>query len=106
MKVMGDFFRSFDWWHIVPDQTVFGKWVKGNIAARSSEGSWIVAYLTDREPVSVNLKLITASPKATGWWINPANGDRTKIDTYTSVVDQTFTIPTGWEDAVLFIDGR
>jgi hypothetical protein len=106
MKIMGDFFRSVDWWKMVPDQTIFDKWVNGNVAARSSDGEWIIAYLTDRAPVSVDLKTLTSSTKVYAWWINPVNGDRTLINTYPATGYQDFTIPEGWEDAVLFIDGR
>jgi hypothetical protein len=34
MKIMGDFFRSIDWWKIVHDQMIFEKWINGNVAYR------------------------------------------------------------------------
>jgi hypothetical protein len=105
MKIMGDFFRSIDWWKMVPDQAIFGKWTNGNVAARSSDGEWIVVYLTDKTPVTINLKYITAFSNATGWWINPLTGERTRIDEYATTESKTFTIPADWQDAVLYIKG-
>jgi hypothetical protein len=104
MKIMGDFFRSIDWWKIIPDQLIFEKWINGNVAARSSDGDWILAYLTDKAPVNIKLNYITASRSATGWWINPLTGERTKIGTYETSENKTFMFPKGWQDAVLFIE--
>lgn len=104
MKVMGDFFRSIEWWKIIPDQLIFEKWINGDVAARSSDGDWIVAYLTDKAPVTLKLNCITVSKSATGWWINPISGDRTKIGTFKTSENKTFMLPDGWEDAVLFLE--
>ena len=104
MKIMGEFFRSFDWWNIVPDQAIFEKWIKGNVAARSSKGEWIIAYLTDKTPATIRLSYITASGSATGWWFNPLTGERTKSGTYRTSENKSFTIPEGWQDAVLFLN--
>jgi len=103
MKIMGDLFRSIDWWKIIPDQSVFEKEVNGNVAARSSDGDWILAYLTSKVPVIVKLNKITADKSVTGWWMNPLTGERTKIGTYTNAEEVTLTFPQSWEDAVLLI---
>ena len=103
MKIMGDFFRSIDWWKMVPDQTIFKKWTNGNIGARSLDGNWIVAYLTDKSPDTINLGFITASSKATGWWINPLSGERTRIGEYSTTESKTFTMPSDWQDAILLL---
>lgn len=105
MKIMSDFFRSIDWWKMVPDQTIFKKCTNGNIGARSLDGDWIVAYLTDKAPETINLGYITSSSQATGWWINPLNGERTRIDLYPTASSATFTLPSDWQDAVLFLKG-
>jgi hypothetical protein len=106
MKILGDFFRSIDWWKMVPDQTIFGKWTNGNVAARSSDGSWIVAYVTDKAPFSINLKYITASSNATGWWMNPLTGEKTRMDTFKTAESKSFIMPGGWQDAVLFLERK
>jgi hypothetical protein len=104
MKIMGDFFRSIEWWKIVPDSNLFEKCRKGNAAARSSDGNWILAYLTDKAMVTIKLKNITASGSIAGWWLNPLTGDRTRIGTYSNSERATFKLPEGWEDAILFLD--
>lgn len=104
MKIMGEFFRSIDWWKIVPDQLIFEKWINGNVAARSSDGDWILAYLTDKAPVTIKLNYITASKSATGWWINPLTGERAKIGTCKTSENKSFIFPKGWQDAVLFLE--
>ncbi len=103
MKIMGDFFRSLDWWKIVPDQLIFEKWVYGNVAAHSSDGDWIVAYLTDKSPVSVKLNAITATGTAVAFWINPLTGDRSRIGSYNTSDHAVFAVPEGWQDAVLYV---
>jgi hypothetical protein len=104
MKIMGDFFRSIEWWKMISDQTVFEKWINGNVAARSSDGGWIVAYITDKAPFSIKLNAVTAGKEADAWWINPVTGDRTKTGTYKTSENRTFILPQGWQDAVLFIE--
>jgi hypothetical protein len=106
IKIMGDFFRSIDWWKIVHDQMIFEKWINGNVAARSSDGEWIVAYLTDKEPVTIKLNSITASVYTVGWWINPLTGERIQIGTFATSENRIFMIPEGWQDAILFLDGK
>jgi len=103
MKILGEFFRSFEWWKMVPDQLIFDKWIMGNVAARSSDGDWIVAYLTEKTPVTIKMNSITASKTVNAWWINPITGERTKIGAYKTSESRTFRFPEGWQDAVLFI---
>jgi hypothetical protein len=104
IKILGEFFRSIEWWKIVPDQLIFEKWINGNVAARSSDGAWIVAYLTDKNPVKVRLSNITSSGTVTGWWINPLTGQRTRVGTYRTSDTSTFSIPEGWQDALLYLE--
>ena len=104
MKILGEFFRSIDWWKMVPDQMIFEKWINGNVAARSSDGNWIVAYLTDRNAATIKLTYITASKTATAWWINPVTGVRTKIGTFKTSENRTFFLPESWQDALLFLE--
>lgn len=104
MQVMGDFFRSIKWWHLVPDRSIFVDWITGNVAARSSDGDWILAYLTGSGAVNVKLSCITASDSASAWWIDPLTGARTKIGVYPTSRTKEFTPPNGWQDAILFIE--
>jgi hypothetical protein len=104
MKVMGDLFRSITWWHLVPDRAIFSDWSSGSVAARSSDGEWILAYLTGNGAVSVKLSGITASDRASAWWVDPQTGARTKIGVFATSRTKEFSPPSGWQDAILFIE--
>lgn len=106
MKIMGDIFRSIEWWKMVPDQLIFEKWITGNVAARSSGGDWIMAYITDKIPFTIKLNKITASKTVNVWWINPVTGERTKTGNYKTSETETFILPEGWQDAVLYIEAH
>jgi hypothetical protein len=106
MQIMGDLFRSLEWWRLVPDQSLFVDWTKGDVAARSSGGDWIIAYLTNREPVTIKLSAITASDSATATWMNPVTGAKTAIGVFPTARTKEFLPPAGWEDAVLLIEKK
>lgn len=103
MNILGDFFRSIAWWNLLPDQSIFINQINGNTAAHSSEGDWILAYLTNSDPVTLKLDFITASETATGWWVDPLTGIRTKIGVFPVSENHDFIPPGDWQDAVLFI---
>ena len=103
MKIMGDIFRSLEWWKLVPDESVFIDSVSGNVTARSKDGDWIITYLTNMNPLTLKLNTITALKKVTAWWISPVTGKRKKIGTYDTSGNQIFLPPKNWRDAVLLI---
>lgn len=103
MMIMGNLFRSIEWWKLIPDQSIFVNHVNGNTAARSSDGDWILVYLTNMESVTLRLDNITASKTATGWWIDPLTGTRTEIGSFPTSANRDFFPPEGWQDAVLLI---
>jgi len=104
LKVLGSVFRSIEWWKLVPDQTVLVNGAKGDVAARSEEGDWIMAYLTGDSPVTLELRRITASASAAGWWIDPLTGARTGIGPFSTSQDHTFEPPHGCQDAILLLE--
>jgi len=103
MKIMGDIFRSISWWKLIPDQSVFVNQIKDNAVALSADGDWILAYLTNAEPVTIKMNMITASKSATAWWIDPLTGKKTMITKLITSENHTFSTPKGCEDAVLLI---
>ena len=103
MKIMGDIFRSLEWWKLVPDESVFVDSVNGNVTARSKDGDWIITYLTNMNPLTLKLNTITALKKVTAWWISPVTGKRKKIGTFETSGDQIFLPPKNWRDAVLLV---
>jgi hypothetical protein len=106
MQIMGDLFRSIEWWRLVPDQSLFVDWTRGDVAAHSSGGDWIVAYLTSKEPITIRLSAITASDSATATWMDPVTGAKTAIGVFPTSRTKEFSPPAGWEDAVLLIEKK
>jgi len=106
MQIMGDLFRSMEWWRLVPDQSIFIDPTKGDVAARSSAGDWILAYLTSKDPVTIRLANITASDWASASWVNPLTGARIAIGVFPTSRVKEFQPPEGWEDAVLLIEKK
>jgi hypothetical protein len=100
MKIARDIFESVDWWNLVPDQSIILRNSKGNAAARSSKGEWIMIYLTSRGPVQLKLDKIK-SRSATGFSIDPRSGTRTEFGAFNTAAINTFSLPDGWEDAIL-----
>jgi len=103
MNILGNFFRSIEWWKLMPDQSIFMKQINGNVAACSGDGDWILAYLTNSDTVTIKLDFITASETATGWWVDPLTGNRIKIGDFPVSKNHDFIPPRDWQDAILFI---
>lgn len=108
--VLRRFFASLDWWNLVPDQAVFeggppqGEALQRSVAARSSKGEWIVAYLADPTTVSLALNKLTASRTAVAAWVDPRAGARTRMGEFPTTGAHSFTTPAGWEDALLLLE--
>jgi hypothetical protein len=103
MKVLGELFRSIEWWKIVPDQTILVNGTKGDVAARSSAGDWMLAYLTGDAPITFDLHRIAGSASATAWWVDPLTGGRTKIGSFPASEHPVFAPPHGCEDAIVLL---
>jgi hypothetical protein len=106
MKVLSDLMRSLSWWKMVPDQTVFSTTAGQNTAARSSDSSWILAYLPASASVSVRLDKITAADSAVASWVNPTTGSKQTIGTFRTAGTRSFSSPVGWADAVLLVRAK
>ena len=104
MKIMGDLFRSLTWWTLIPDQTIFGQHVEGDVAARGADGGWLLAYLTSPAPVVIKLNSIPGPDSVTMTWIDPKTGTRTPAGRFSRQDAPSFTMPAGWEDALLLCE--
>ncbi len=104
MKVLGDFFRSLDWWTLVPDQKWSSAlWPPGRLAAaRSANRDWAIVYLPAGGAVTVDAKAVTAGDRARVSWFNPADGASRSA----GAAAPSYTAPEGWPDAVLVMDGQ
>lgn len=111
-----------EWWHLTPDQTVFSAGGRDNglilnLAARHKSGEWIMVYLGGystyqrlmkylgrREAISINMNRITAGAKVNASWIDPRSGRSISAGRFSNSGVQTFSIPAGWEDALLILE--
>lgn len=104
MKIMGDIFRSVEWWNLIPDQAIFMSGKEGNAAARSKTGDWILAYITNHDTISIRLDPVTASEKLDIWLIHPVDGKRSRLGIFKNTDHFDFTLPENMEDAVLLCE--
>jgi len=99
-----------EWWNWVPDQSIFAGGASDgptlNAAARSTAGDWILAYLSSNTTVSIQMDKITAGDAVEASWFDPTTGTRTRIGGFTNRGVQSFSTPSGWEDAVLLLEAR
>ncbi len=98
------------WWTLVPDPALIvagaGSEDKLNVAARSADGRWILAYLS--EPSTVTLRLTDAVARA-GYRvqvINPATGERLPSRDIPTQAQHTVSTPAGWADALVLVEAR
>ncbi len=103
-------FNSRAWYDLIPDQNY--KVVIGGVgehngldylaAARSTDGSAIIAYLPDSRTITVDLTKVSGS-QALAWWFNPRNGKAVSAGKFATQGNRDFT-PPGKEDWVLVLD--
>ena len=95
-----------EWWNWIPDQTVFASGVNSginlNVACRSANSDWVLAYLSSSTTVSIRMDKI-AEKTVQASWISPITGERTVIGNYENTGTQSFTTPRGWSDALLHL---
>jgi hypothetical protein len=108
MGILKKLFTSREWWKLVPDQSVF---ILGanidktlNVAARSTEGDWVIAYLSSKTTVTVDLSKITVGKAVRATWVNPETGEQTAAGEFPNRRRHEFTTPGPSEDAVLLLD--
>lgn len=110
MMYWGKLFRSRPWFDLVPDQD--HKVVTDGLgefwgfdylgAARTSDGSTLIAYMPTARMISVDMtKLPNSQTKA--WWFDPRTGRATLAGTYPAEGVRQFT-PPGQGDWVLVLD--
>ena len=111
-QFLGQLMRSREHWLMGPDTTHailtagFGSGATLSVAARSTDGQTIIAYLSDGNSTAktINMaKTTSASSTAKAWWYDPQTGVATLIGTFPNSGTQNFTAPDG-NDWVLVID--
>jgi hypothetical protein len=103
-------FVSRPWYELVPDQkhevVVDGlgefRGLDYLAAARTHDGSTVIAYLPNSRPFTVDLGKV-AGTSAVGWWYNPRTGKSTEAGKFATGAKQKFT-PPAEGDWVLVLD--
>jgi len=74
-----------------------------NLAARHKDGKWIMVYLGGRASISINMNKITTG-EMDACWIDPKTGNPTGAGSFFNTGTSSFSIPEGWEDAILILE--
>jgi hypothetical protein len=106
MRILGDFFRSLDWWTLEPDPSLLSGKSGEAAAARSANRSWALVYLPANASVEVVLDGVNAAPSAQASWMNPATGEVQQAGVHPASGSRTFAPPAEWADALLLIRSR
>lgn len=97
-----------EWWNLIPDQSIFADGANDganlNVSARSTNGDWIITYLSSNTTVSINMNKITKGKSIEASWIDPTNGEKIAIGNYENTGIQSFKTPDNWEDAILILE--
>ncbi len=109
MGILARLFTSHAWWKLVPDQSVFVRDASSdetqNVAARSTDGDLVIAYLAGPVPVSIDLHTITAEAVRLTL-VNPVTGEETAAGVFPHDSIKQFAVPAGSEDAVLVLQAQ
>jgi hypothetical protein len=107
MSVLRRLFEPLPWWKLVPDPSVLAEGAGGgntlNVAARSSDGDLLVAYLSSPGKVTLRMDRLTAGERATARWLDPRCGEEIPIGACSRSGTRSFETPEGWEDALLLV---
>ena len=110
MERLGRLFESRAWAQLVPDEkheVVFDGLGEFNgldllTAARSSDGTTVIAYMPTARKIAVQMDRISAK-EALAWWFNPRNGQASKIGRFPTSGKREFNPPSEG-DWVLVLD--
>jgi hypothetical protein len=97
-----------EWWNWIPDQSIIADGVNSginlNVSARSTNGYWIMVYISSSTSVSIRMDKINAKNDIQALWLNPTSGEKTSIGNYQNSGIQSFKTPDNWKDAVLVLE--
>ena len=98
------------WWTLVPDPALIvtgaGSETELNVAARSGDSRWILAYLSEPSTVTLRLTDAVARDGFRVQWSNPATGERLPSLDVPAQAQHTVSTPAGWEDALVLVEAR
>lgn len=110
MQHWGDLFRSRKWYELVPDlrHEVVTKGLGEFLgldylaAARTPDGSTVIAYMPTSRTITVDTSKISGS-KANAWWFDPRSGEASPADSHATQGLAEYS-PPGPGDWVLVLD--
>jgi len=103
------FLERKEWWHLVPDQTVFASGGNPhgqvlNLAARHKDGQWVMVYLGSKASFSVHMNKLAADNTVKAFWIDPRTGESAAAGRFKHTGVESFSTPEGWEDVLLILE--
>jgi hypothetical protein len=108
MSVVKSFFATKSWWQFLPDNSMFvsgaGSGLWQNAAAVHSSGSSALVYVSQAAPFTLDLTKVTQGIQVAATWMDPRTGAQSAGGQYNKG-NQAFTLPGGFEDAVLILEG-
>ncbi|MDD4190373.1 MAG: DUF4038 domain-containing protein [Mangrovibacterium sp.] len=110
VKYLKKLLDQHKWWNWEPAQNVIldglGEGETLKTACASTNGRELLIYFADTVPATINLKRITASPRATVNWYDPRNGNTLNAGIYETCQAKSFSPPDNWDDSVLIIEAK
>lgn len=108
MKIFSDFWQARDWWKFVPAIGALpghaDKGMKTVVAAKAEDGSALCVYFPDKAGHKVDLTVLGKGRELAASWFNPATAEKRDIaGKLSSDSVTTFTPPSGWDDALLWL---
>ena len=113
--IMKSTFESIAWYNLIPDQSIILSdnsyseldFLNVTMASTSSDENLIMVYFSpfSTKEAQIDLSNITTHTHANATWINPINNTTQTDTTYLVSNDPTYTVPSGWEDGILLLEG-
>lgn len=93
-----DFFTSYPWYNLVPDQSVIAAGAEGGdwnraTASITQDGALSIVYIPNARPITVSMTRFSGQVSAQ--WFNPVTGDYVPIGSFTNSGTMQFTPPAG-----------
>jgi hypothetical protein len=108
MQHLKNLMLSRPYFHRIADQSVIksatgSSYVDLNYATRDEKGSYVMVYLPQNKPLTIDLSKISGVTK-TIWWFDPRSGKALKSRSLKSNLAETLSPPKDGKDWVLVID--
>jgi hypothetical protein len=106
MTIMHDFFKTIEWWTLVPSHELILNQAKNDtikmVASITTDNKLLLAYLPDNPALELDLSALQGG--FTGKWFNPVTGNIIPMDSPVIPAKKVvFKRPEGFEDALLIL---